>query len=46
MEECLECDTLLDGGGGIVCWLYRHRKYLIGILVGAVLCYVIAKRRK
>ncbi|WP_160329469.1 hypothetical protein [Methanofollis ethanolicus] len=41
---CLECESILNGEGGIKCMLYRYRKYLIGILVGAVVCYVLMRR--
>lgn len=43
---CVECETVLAGEGGIKCLLYRYRKFLIGILVGAVVCYVLVKREK
>lgn len=43
--ECFECGNIIDGTGGIKCTLIKNRKYIAGFLIGAVLVYVLSRRR-
>lgn len=46
MTECTTCESILSGeSGGWKCIWKRYRKYLIGMLIGAVLVYVGMKIR-
>lgn len=44
MSECDTCAKILStNGGGWKCKLIRSRKYIIGIVIGAVVTYVLIK---
>ncbi len=43
--ECLTCESIIDGTGGLKCTLIRYRKYIAGFIVGAVIVYVFSRRR-
>lgn len=41
MVECTTCESILSGNTpGWKCLILRDRKYLIGILIGAVLVWI------
>ncbi len=50
MTECTECEKILeDAESGQInfnCMFRKCRKYLIGIIIGAVLVYIIMRSRK
>ncbi|WP_338093978.1 hypothetical protein [Methanorbis furvi] len=47
MTECTTCEGILSGEpGGLKCKLLQYRKYLIGIVIGAVIVFVATRRKK
>ncbi len=46
MSDCITCDSILNGTGGIKCKLLMYRKYIIGAVIGGILVYVATRGRK
>jgi hypothetical protein len=46
MSDCITCDSILNGTGGIRCMILTYRKYIIGAVIGAVVVFLIVKGGK
>ena len=48
--ECTECEKILEdaesGKINIKCLIMRNRKYILGIVIGAVLVYICMRYKK
>jgi hypothetical protein len=43
--ECFTCDSIINNTGGLRCTALRYRKYIAGFVIGAVLVYILSRRR-
>ena len=45
MSDCITCDSILSGAGGIRCKLLMYRKYIIGAVIGGIIVFCALKAK-
>jgi len=45
MSDCITCESILSGAGGIRCQLLMYRKYIIGALIGGIVVFFVLKAK-
>lgn len=45
MSDCITCESILSGAGGIRCQLLMYRKYIIGAIIGGIVVFCVLKAK-